>query len=135
MTKEILKYAAEYISDKDIPLENRAEIKLAFINGCDKILSLQKKVTDDDIHNYVERTYFHHPDSVIWAFKDGAKWMRSELQNFSEIPTKPYLKVFLDWFLKWQHTQSLNPSFEKILESFKNSNEYKEFAKSINVKK
>ena len=48
------------------------------------------------------------------------------------IDNRPFLKVFLDWFLKWQHTQSINPSFEKILESFKNSDDYKNFAKSIN---
>ncbi len=134
MNKEILKYAAEYISDKNVPLEKRAELKLAFIDGCEKILSLKKKVTDEDIHNYVERAYFHHPDNVIWSFKDGAKWMRDELQNFTgSEESKPYLKVFLDWFLKWIRTQSINPSFEKILESFKNSDEYKEFAKSINT--
>lgn len=185
MTKQILKYASEYIAEKDVPFEKRAELKLAFIDGCEKILSLKKKVTDADIHNYAERTYFHHTDSVIWAFKDGAKWMRDELQSnpsitidevtdkelldkaiddciignkmyltstvkgyvlgykrclhdngykLSEAPTKPYLKVFLDWFLKWRETKVVIPYFEVILEEFKKSDEYKEFAKSINEK-
>lgn len=132
MTKEILKYASEYIAERDVPLEKRAELKLAFIDGCLKMMSLKKEVTDEDIHNYVERTYFHHNDKVIWSFKDGAKWMRGELQNFSAEPTKPYLKVFLDWFLKWRETKVVIPYFEVILEEFKKSDEYKEFAKSIN---
>jgi hypothetical protein len=45
---------------------------------------------------------------------------------------KPFLKVFLDWVLKWKETKSVMPYFEDVLVEFKNSDEYKNFAKSIN---
>lgn len=59
-----------------------------------------------------------HPQQVIRAL--------NKLDEDLSAGSKPYLKVFLDWFLVWQIINTTDGlSFEDLLKEFQNSADYK----------